>query len=178
MDGFIFTLFWLLLIVAGIGWLVKQMRNHKREVDASVKGAFIHAEIFNAHTLKRYNRAGRLYVFDELISRYIKLGFTLGQHGTQTKIGLFGDWERVDENTIKGMVEFFIDESSLGTYKSRTGTTVTYPKWWGGPVECNLKVGDVFPVGRRFGRGGPGIIKADSPSPLVLKITHIYLPGD
>jgi len=178
--AFGYLTFFFVGIVLLLKWIKKGAEKQERQKPSYQRhnGAFIHAEIFNAHTLKRHNRTGTIYVFDILISRYIKLGFTSEQHGAQTKISLFGDWERVDENTIKGMVEFYVEEGSFGTYKSRTGTTVTFPKWWEGPIECNLKVGDVLPVGRRIGRSGSGHIKAEIPPHIVLKITHIYIPGD
>jgi len=156
-----FSLFWLLLIVAGIGWLVKQMRDHKREFSASLKGAIAIVEVDSRNNLLKYNMDAKVYGVDKLTLQGVVLGRAVSQQGSQARIALAGDWVRVDENTIKGAVDTFKGKDH-GRYPSR--------------FEWAFTVGEWFPLGFVDGSRNGRYITASSK--WYARIIYLYVPGD
>jgi len=152
-------MFWLLFILGGIGWIVKQMRSHNQEFSASMKGAIAIVEVDSGNNIMKLNYDSRVYGIDKLTLQGIVLGRALSQKGTQARIALSGDWQRVDESTIKGVV---------GTYKGRDHDK--YPS----RVEWTLTVGESFPLGFVAGRSAKYIKSGSSHA----KIVDLYIPGD
>jgi len=82
----------------------------------------------------------------------IWLGKTIEQHGPQLKIALMGDWERVDENTIRG---------TLIAIRSREGARVVR----------EFKIGQEFPITTV----SQAILNSDTNQ---ARVMQLYLPED
>ena len=161
-------------------WVKKKAKEQERQKPSYQRhnGAIIYGEASGARTddFGTYNRLtrGRLYAYIESLSRYVRLGYLSAGQGSQITVALYGDWEKVDENTIKGMVEYFADDGSLSP--GPLGSL----RVWGGPVECELKIGEVFPLGYKIGRAGSLGKIVDNIAHgkhLTFKITHFYIPS-
>jgi len=176
-----FTAFFFVGIVLIMKWSKRKAdeQNAQKPAYQRHNGVFLHGQASGAHK-EDFNLYRRLinhvlYVYVESLSRYVRLGYISSGQGSQITIALYGEWEKVDEHTIRGMVDFFIDEGGTSSYKSRSGNDVTYPIWWGGPVECELKIGDVFLVGHKVGRrasSGKIVPNIAHGNQLTFKITH------
>jgi len=156
-DGFIFTLFWLVLIFVGIGWLVKKMKEHKREFAATIKGAIAIVEVDNGNKIMKLDYDSKVYVIDKFTLQGVTLGRAVSQQGSQARIALAGNWERVDENTIRGIVD---------TFKGRDHSK--YPSH----TEWVLKIGESFPLGFVAGRSMKYIKASTSQA----KVIDLYIP--
>lgn len=132
------------------------------------EGAIVIVEVgFN---LAKYNRNGEVYGFSEgLRSSNLwgntLLGNVIAQQGSQARIALIGNWERVDENTIKG-------ELIAGNLISK---------------DWVFKIGESFPVGRRGTRKAytktdegriRGYSELLSDSTRYAKVIDLYVPED
>ena len=155
----ILTIFWLLFIFGGIAWLVRQMRTHKREFSASLKGAIAIVEMDNGNNIMKLDYASKVYGIDKLTLQGVVLGRAVSQRDSQARIELAGDWERVNENTVKGVVDTFKGRDH-GKYPSRT--------------EWVLTLGESFTLGFVAGRGVK-YIKASSSQ---AKIVGLYVSED
>jgi len=130
---------------------------------ATHKGAVVIVEA-SANTAQRLNSKrtfnNQVYGYDKLTLRPVIVGHIVALQGNQIRIALSGNWERVNENSIKGIVDFTNDGSGA----------------WVGKTEWVFTVGEAFPIGSRR-RKSTTITAVGSESP-TLRVLQLYVPED
>jgi|GEM_PF-3378477 len=149
-----------LLIVVGLFIMFRNSRKRvSHKIATTYQGAIVIVDAGRRVIDNRYQINRVIFGYDKSTLRPVAVGNVVARQGTQLRIALSGDWERVSENAIKGMVSFVQDHSGA----------------WTGKTEWVFTIGEEFPVGSiRHGRF-VGIVGPDS---YRLRVLQIYVPED